>query len=98
MTQMMQGLASVTNDLEFILRQWKVSVQVVQLCPTLCNPMDCSLPVSFVHGISQTRILELVAIPSPGHLPSPGIEPLSPALVGRLFTTEPPGKPLDLGR
>ena len=31
--------------------------------------------------------------PSPGDLPSPGIEPVSPALVGRFFTTEPPGKP-----
>ena len=30
----------------------------------LCNPMDCSLPGSFVHGILQARILEWVAIPS----------------------------------
>ena len=29
----------------------------------LCDPMDCSLPVSFVHGISQARILEWVAMP-----------------------------------
>ena len=34
----------------------------VQLCPTLCNPMDCSPPGSSVHGISQARILEWVAI------------------------------------
>ena len=33
-----------------------------QSCPTLCNPMECSLPVSSVHGISQGRILEWVAI------------------------------------
>lgn len=26
-----------------------------QLCPTLCNPMDCSLPASSIHGISQSR-------------------------------------------
>ena len=31
---------------------------VVKSCPTLCNPMDFSLPGSSVHGISQTRILE----------------------------------------
>ena len=31
--------------------------------------------------------------PSPGDLPYPGIEPRSPALAGRFFTTEPPGKP-----
>jgi len=30
---------------------------------------------------------------SPGNLPDPGIEPMSPALAGRFFTTEPPGKP-----
>ena len=32
--------------------------------PTLCNPMDCSLPVSFVHGILQARVLEWVAMSS----------------------------------
>ena len=32
--------------------------------PTLCNPMDCSLPGSSVHGILQAKILEWVAMPS----------------------------------
>ena len=41
----------------------KVRVQA-KLCPTLCNPMDCSLPGSSVHGILQTRILEWVTLPS----------------------------------
>ena len=36
--------------------------KVTQSCPTLCNPMDCSPPGPSVHGISQTRILEWVAI------------------------------------
>ena len=36
--------------------------EVTQLCPTLCDAMDCSLPDSAVHGIFQTRILERVAI------------------------------------
>ena len=36
---------------------------VIQLCPTLYNPMDCSPAGSSVHGISQVRILEWVAIP-----------------------------------
>ena len=31
-------------------------------CPTLCDPMDCSPPGSFVHGILQTRTLEWVAV------------------------------------
>ena len=30
----------------------------LQLCPTLCDPIDCSLPGSSVHGISQARILD----------------------------------------
>ena len=34
----------------------------LQLCLTLCDPMDCSLPGPSVHGISQARILEWVAI------------------------------------
>ena len=41
-----------------------VHAQSLQLCPTLCNPMDCSPPGSFVHGIFQARILDLVAISS----------------------------------
>ena len=42
----------------------KVKVLVAQSCLTVCNPMDCSLPDSSVHGILQARILEWVAIPS----------------------------------
>ena len=38
---------------------WK---QIAQLCLTLCDPMECSLPGSSVHGILQARILEWVAI------------------------------------
>ena len=34
-----------------------------QSCSTLCSPLDCSPPGSFVHGISQARILEWIAIP-----------------------------------
>ena len=40
----------------------KSESEVAQSCPTLCNPMDCSLPGSFVHGIFQARVLEWVAI------------------------------------
>ena len=38
--------------------------EVTQLCPTLCDPMDYSLPGSSVHGIFQERILEWVAMSS----------------------------------
>ena len=40
----------------------KSKSEVAQLCPTLRDPMDCSLPGSSVHGIFQGRILEWVAI------------------------------------
>ena len=36
--------------------------EVTQSCPTLCDPMDCSLPGTSIHGIIQARILEWVAI------------------------------------
>ena len=40
----------------------KKESEVAQLCPTLWDSMDCSLPGSSIHGIFQTRILEWVAI------------------------------------
>ena len=41
-----------------------LSVKLLQSCPTLCNPMDCSPPGSSVPGILQARMLERVAVPS----------------------------------
>ena len=64
-----------------------------QSCHTLCDPVDCSPPGSSVHGIFQARILEPVPFPTPGDLPNPGMESVSPALSDEFFTTEPPGKP-----
>ena len=53
---------------------WKWKVLVAQLCPTLYDPIDYSLPGSSVHRILQAKILEWVAIPpSPGDLHNPGI-------------------------
>ena len=40
----------------------KSESEFAQLCPTLCDPMDCSPPGSSVHGIFQTRVLEWGAI------------------------------------
>ena len=67
--------------------------EVAQSCPTLCDPMDCSLPGSSLHGILQARVLEWVAISFPGDLPDPGIEPGSPTVQADAVTSEPPGKP-----
>ena len=48
----------------FLLQCMKVKSEseVTQSCPTLSDPMDCSLPGSSIHGIFQARVLEWVAI------------------------------------
>ena len=63
---------------------------VAQSCPTLCNPMDCSLPGSSVHRILQAGIWRGLPYPPPGDLSDPGIRrflqwqadslPLAPSL------------------
>ena len=53
---------------------------VAQSCRTLCDPRDCRPPGSSVRGISQARTLEWVAIPPPGGLPDPWMEPVTAAL------------------
>ena len=67
-----------------------------QSCPALCDPLDCSLLGSSVHGIARQEYWSGWPFPPPGDLPDPGIEPgslASPALAGGFFTTMPPGKP-----
>ena len=54
--------------------------EVTQSCPTLCDPMDCSLPGFSVHGILQARVVEWVAISFSRGSSDPGIEPGSPTL------------------
>ena len=81
--------------------------EVAQSCPTLRDPMVCSLPGSSVYGIFQARVLEWGAIAfsreywsgllflSSGDLLDPGIQrvsPVSPALAGEFFTTAPCGE------
>ena len=56
----------------------------------LCDPLDCGPSGSSAHGILQARILDSVAIPLPGDLPDPGLQPAaltSPALAGGFFPT-----------
>ena len=68
----------------------------VLLYLTLCDPRHCSPRDPSVHGIFQARILKELSFLTLGDQPDPGIEPRSPALVGRFFTTIPPGKPRKL--
>ena len=63
-----------------------------QSCLTLCDPMDCSPPGSFVHQISQARILEWVSISSSRGSSRPRDRTCISCMVGGFFTTEPPGK------
>ena len=57
-------MTAMKNGRHFKIPKLKcVKVLVIQSCPTLCDPTDCSLPSSSVHGILQARILEWVAIP-----------------------------------
>ena len=76
-----------------------VQVRSLHTSPTLGNPMDCSLPVSLVHRISQARILEWVAMPSTRGLPDPEVRDRTHVSCGSyiegrfFFIAGPPGKP-----
>ena len=58
-----------------------------------CNPMDCSLPGSFVHRDSPGKNSGVRLPCHPGGLPSPGIKPRSPSLQVDSLPSEPPGMP-----
>ena len=66
---------------------WRTRVCLfVQSCPTLCDPMDCSLPGSSVGGILQARTLEWVAIPFSRESSWPRDCTQVSCLIGRFFT------------
>ena len=67
-----------------------IHAKLLYLCPTLCDPMDCSPPDSSVHGIFLARILGWVAMLSSRGSSHLGIQPASlesPALAGGFFTS-----------
>ena len=68
--------------------------EVAQSCPTLCNPMDCSLPGSSVHGIFQAIVLEWIAISfSRGIFPAQGWNPGLPHYRQTLYHLSHQGSP-----
>ena len=71
---------------------YTVCVLVTQSCLTLCDPMDCRPQSSSVHGLSQARILEWIAIPFSRGSSWPRIEAGSLALQADSLPSEPPGK------
>ena len=61
----------------------------LQLCVTLCNPIDCSPPGSSVHGFLRQEFWSRLSCPPPQDFPDPGIEHtslMSPALAVSFFT------------
>ena len=67
----------------------KVKRVCAQSCPTLCDPMDCSLPGS--SEFCRHEYWNGFLFPLAGCLSDPGIKPSSPALAGGFFSSEPPG-------
>ena len=66
---------------------------VAKSCSTLWDTMDCRLPGSSIHGISQARILEWVAISFSRGSSQPRDQTPVSCIADGFFTTEPPGKP-----
>ena len=101
-------IAGVHRNVESRIELWGLFIQplfneilCVFVCVYACSVVFNSL---WPHGLQPTRLLCPWDFPvqeywsglpfsSPGSLPDPGIEPVSPALANRFFTTEPPGKP-----
>ena len=74
---------------------WAVLCLVAQLCPTLCDPMDCGPPGSSVHGIFQARVLERVAISFSRVTSQPGDQAHISCVATWIFSPwASPGKPL----
>ena len=69
-----------------------VCTKSLQLCPNLCNPVDCSPPGSSVHGVFQARILEWVAISSSRGSSQPRGRILVSCIASGFFTALPLGK------
>ena len=55
-------MKTVLEETISLTKSYIILTLVTKSCLTLCDPMDCSQPGSSVHGISQARILEWVAI------------------------------------
>ena len=70
-------------------------LSIAQSCPTLCDPMDCSLPGSSVHGIFLAIVLEWIAISfSRGIFPTQGSNPGLPHCRQMLYSLSHQGSPI----
>ena len=66
---------------------------VAKSCLILVTPMDCTCQAPLSMGFPRQEYWSGLISLSPGDFPNPGFEPMSPALAGGFFTSEPPGKP-----
>ena len=64
-------------------------VLVTQLCPTLCDPMDCTRQASLSIEFSRQEYRSEWPFPSPGDPPNPWIKPRSPVLQANSLPSEP---------
>ena len=69
------------------------SCSVARSCLTLVTSWTVAFQAPLFMGFSGQEYWSGLLFSPPGDFPNPGIEPISPALAGEFFTTEPPGKP-----
>ena len=69
---------------------------VTKLCPNFATPWTVALQAPLSMDFPRQEYWSELPSPSPGDLRSPGIKPMSPALAGGFFITEPPGKPQNM--
>ena len=71
-----------------------VTVESLSHVQLFVTPWTIAHQSSLSMGFPRQEYLSGLPFPPPGDLPNSGTEPMSPALASRLFTTEPPGKPV----
>ena len=78
---------SITWYMHVVVAAWSLSHVWL-----ICDPGTIAHQAPLSMGFSRQEYLSRLPFPSPGDLPNPRIEPMSSALGGKFFTTEPPGK------
>ena len=72
--------------IEALFSRYESESEVAQSCPTLCDPIDCSIPGSSVHGIFQAVVLEWIAISFSSGSSQPRAQTQVSCIVDRRFT------------
>ena len=91
-----QICCNIVSDISSLIQVFIAKVLVAQSCPTLYDPVYCSLPGFSVHKIVQARILEWDAIPFSRGSSQPRDQTQVSTLAGDSLPSEPPGKPFSL--